>query len=197
MEFHLPYITRRRKPIDNIEIDDPTVTNRPSRTTEKVILMGFGASSESGSLKSQHDDTESEDYIFEAQTSVLVTGLDNWFWTAYCFSDTYHKSANYHESVQHYSKENRDLISCGELSLDHPVWDPRDYFLRILSYRMQQVKEEWSNSVSQLLQQTGPYVRFTLSPLSQIFLMDQDIQVPGGQYRLRQHGTTLNHRGQI
>lgn len=90
MEFHLPYITRRRKPIDNIEIDDPTVTNRPSRTTEKVILMGFGASSESGSLKSHHDDKESEDYIFEAQTSVLVTGLDNWFWTAYCFSDTYH-----------------------------------------------------------------------------------------------------------
>ena len=43
-----------------------------------------------------------DDCIYEAQISVLVTGVDHWSWTAFAFVDTYYKGDENDESVEHY-----------------------------------------------------------------------------------------------
>lgn len=102
----------------------------------------------------------SHDYIYEAQISVLVTGIDDWVWAAYCFADVYFKPEGHSETVEHYSNSQikLDPPSCGRHPANPPVWIPREYYLRALSSRMDQVKQEWNNSVSRLVQQTEPYV---------------------------------------
>jgi hypothetical protein len=92
------------------------------------------------------------DHIYEAQVSVMVTGLDHWFWTAYCFADVYFKGQEHNERVQQYHINHRDPHSGGKFDLHPPIWDPREYFLRTLVSRMEQVKQEWNNAVFMLLQ---------------------------------------------
>jgi hypothetical protein len=99
------------------------------------------------------------DYIYEAQISVMVTGIDDWVWAAYCFADVYFKGEGHRETVEHFSNLHLDPHSCGNHPSDPPVWIPREYYLRALSCRMEQVKQEWNNSVTLLIQQTEPYVR--------------------------------------
>jgi hypothetical protein len=132
-------------------IQDP----RKVRRSEEVMYLPIQAHA---SLSS--DDVP--EYIYESQISVMVSGIDNWVWTAYCFVDVYFKGDTHTEKVEHYSSDaiNRmEPHSCGKHAADRPVWDPRKYFLRALSARMEQVREEWENSVSLLMFQIDPYVR--------------------------------------
>lgn len=105
------------------------------------------------------DRDHDHDYVYEAQISVMLTGIDDWVWTAYCFADVYFKGEEHTETVEHYSNQQikLDPHSCGRPA-NPPVWNPREYYLRAFSCRVEQVKQEWSNSVSQLIQQTEPYV---------------------------------------
>jgi hypothetical protein len=100
-------------------------------------------------------------YIHEAQISIMVTGLDDWYWTAYCFVDVYFKESGHRESVGHYSNAGRDPLSGGKTSVtrDKPTWLPREYFLQLLTYRMEQAKQEWNNVVYQLFRHIQPCVR--------------------------------------
>jgi hypothetical protein len=105
----------------------------------------------------------SRDYIHEAQVSFMITGIDDWFWTAYSFVDIYFKGDGNTESVDHYSQTNpqtppMDPHSCGNYEADKPIWNPRHYFLRCLSCRMEQVKQEWNNVIYQLFQHIDPCV---------------------------------------
>jgi hypothetical protein len=106
-------------------------------------------------------------YIHEAQVSIMVTGIDDWVWTAYCFVDVYFKNARHSQRVQQLSNPpvRRDPHSCGKHSAEEPKWLPREYFLRSLQARMHQVTDEWENSVSELKKQIEPYVRLCNPPL--------------------------------
>lgn len=111
-----------------------------------------------------------KDYIHEARTSVMITGLDDWFWTAYCFVDAKFKGSEHKESIDSYANPEgphrplnartpaRDPLSCGKREVNLPTWNPRQYFLQILSIRMEQVKQEWENSVFLLLRHIKPCV---------------------------------------
>jgi hypothetical protein len=112
-----------------------------------------------------------QDYIYEAQISVLVTGIDDWVWAAYCFVDVYFKDAGHSERVHHYSdpRVRMDPHSCGKHPADPPTWIPREYFLRALQARIEQVKHEWNNSVSRLMQQIEPYVKVYSSGLNSCY----------------------------
>jgi hypothetical protein len=65
------------------------------------------------------DSPEMSDYIYEAQSSVMVTGLDDWVWTAYCFVDVYFKGVRHSEDVNSLSRPSprgavrMDPHSCG------------------------------------------------------------------------------------
>lgn len=164
MEFHVPYYAwRKSPPIRGNNIFDRKIDGRPIRITEEVIQLQMNGQSSS---RLQNDEQENEneppeqEYIHQAQISVMVTGTDDWFWTVYCFVDTYFKEEGHHESVEFYSNQNppMDPISCGRDDAGLPIWVPRHYFLRTLSLRMEQVKQEWNNAVFQLFQQTQPCV---------------------------------------
>lgn len=136
--------------------DDERLTGdgTPLRIAEEVIHLPRKGSSASKKKKKR-------DYIYEAQCSVMVTGVDDWVWTAYCFVDVYFKGARHSEDVNTLCDQPRryDPHSLGGgHPLDRPLWLPREYFLRALAARMRQVKQEWNNSVSRLLQGTEPYV---------------------------------------
>ena len=152
LEFHLPYYAWR--PMEFM-IQDP----RKVRRSEEVMYLPI-----QGHASPSSDDIP--EYIYESQISVMVNGIDDWVWTAYCFVDVYFKGNIHTEKVEHYSSDaiNRmDPHSCGKYAADRPVWDPRKYFLRALSARMEQVREEWENSVSLLMFQIDPYVRGNLA----------------------------------
>jgi len=153
LEFHLPYYAWR--PMDSIIIDSrERAAGVPLRRSEEVMYLPIH----------RHGLPLFEnlpEYIYESQISVMVSGIDDWVWTAYCFVDVYFKGNKHTEKVEHYSSEavNRmDPHSCGKHAADRPVWDPRKYFLRTLVARMEQVREEWDNSVSLLMYQIDPYV---------------------------------------
>jgi hypothetical protein len=101
----------------------------------------------SGPFLSLRANTHSNEYLHEAQISFLVVGTDEWWWTAYCLADTFFGSeiemALYHE--RQYD------APCGGLQHVYlPAWNPREYFLLVLSRRLTQVTKEWSNIVNTL-----------------------------------------------
>ncbi|KAK0113336.1 hypothetical protein ONS96_014201 [Cadophora gregata f. sp. sojae] len=86
LEFHLPYYARRRM-LPTRHTDPRLRSGKSLRRSEEVIQL---------SLDSQNTTAE-RDCIHEAQVSIMVIGLDDWFWTAYCFSDVYFKSEEHTE----------------------------------------------------------------------------------------------------
>lgn len=104
-----------------------------------------------------------DDCIYEAQISVLVTGVDHWSWTAYAFVDTYYKGDENDESIEHYIDQVQygpklDPLTKGQYDVEPPEWRPREYFLRVLESRVKQVKQEWHNTVFCILQRIEPHV---------------------------------------
>ena len=123
LEFHVPYYALRQ---DNALQADPRGLRR------------------SGYFIPNLEGPQSPEYLYEAQLSLLVTGVDEWFWTAYCCAETYFGSG---ESIQYYSDNQLDALTGGEKSMLYPVWNPREYFL---SRRLKQATKEWSNVVETL-----------------------------------------------
>lgn len=103
-------------------------------------------------------ETSIQEQIFEAHLSLLVTGIDNRFWTAYSFADVYFKTPNCSETAEYYHQANEDPHSGGKDAANQIIWDAREFFLRILACRVEQVREEWNNVISQLLQNIEPHV---------------------------------------
>lgn len=101
------------------------------------------------------------EFLYEAQVSFVVVGVDEWVWTAYCLVETYFGSE---QTIEYYHEGGFDAPSGGARSTLYPVWNPREYFLFILSLRAKQVTQEWSNLVEALEQRLQHHVRQTLSP---------------------------------
>lgn len=131
---------------------------RALRISEEVIPLQI----DNRAPKKAKKQTE---YLYESQISLMVTGIDDWVWAGYCFVDVYFKDENHRERVEQISNARIDPHSCGKYPADPPIWTPREYFLRALSARMQQIKQEWDNSVSRFIQQIEPYVRNRFSSL--------------------------------
>ena len=121
MEFHFPYYALRESPTCIAD----------SRALRRCAV--FPGKYSAGA--------QTHEYLCEAQVSVLVTGIDEWFWTAYCCVDKYFGSE---ETVQNYYDKGLDALSGGERWLRLPIWNPREYFLFILSCRFQQATKEWT-----------------------------------------------------
>ena len=126
MEFHLPYYALRQSQHQQV---DPWGIRRGGKFIPERSVHGV------------------QDWFYEAQISVLVTGIDEWFWTVYCFVDTYFGSE---ETVDYYHERGLDALTGGEKASHYPAWNPRGYFLQLLSLRLKQATQEWSNVVDAL-----------------------------------------------
>jgi len=97
-------------------------------------------------------------YYYEAQTSVLVTGLDEYFWTVYCIVETYYGSEE-KEWTYLTAKDPLDPPTGGAKWLKLPHWNPREYYLRIVSQRIDQATQEWKALIEAFDERMTAYVR--------------------------------------
>ena len=94
-------------------------------------------------------------FYHDVQISFLMTGVDEWYWTAYCCVDTLSEDT---ENPQTYDDIGADGPSGGARQ-GYPVWNPREYFLLVLSRRWKQVTREWETMIEELLARLDTYVR--------------------------------------
>ncbi|MCJ1247183.1 hypothetical protein MMC30_004397 [Trapelia coarctata] len=126
MEFHLPYYALRRS----------TVPRSDTRGLRRCVQ--FNPPRPLG---------QSPEYLYEAQISVIVTGVDEWFWTTYCRVDKFFGSE---EDIKFYYERGLDAPTGGLKPAHYPEWNPRQYFLLILYRRFRQITKEWGNVVHTL-----------------------------------------------
>ncbi|KAG4429355.1 hypothetical protein IFR05_015162 [Cadophora sp. M221] len=114
--------------------------------------------------------TDERYYLYEAVTSVGVTGSDHWTWAVYGFVDTYWDSREsvdgYHE-MKGRSRGRADPLANGQINADEPLWDPRKYFLKVVEIRTGLVLMEWSQIINKMereVQQSRTKLLFELSP---------------------------------
>jgi hypothetical protein len=146
----------------------PQVDTRPceGKPLRKFIDVSFLA----GFRQNDIDDKSKErPYLYEAQATCLVSGLDHYVWDAVGFVDTYFEEAQeskrdlkYFEFVCENHQDNAhvrpDLIPAGDSFADHPIWTPREYFLHVLESRLAQVVKEWDNLIGWTAYDIDDYV---------------------------------------
>ena len=127
-----------------------------------------------GTLPANISDPLKPEYLYEAQISVMVTGIDEWFWTAYCCVDTYFGSE---DGVEFYHDSTLDATTGGERLVSQPVWNPREYFLYILSRRFRQATKEWMVVVAAVGSRLQAYVSTTHECLRILVLQFQEATI--------------------
>ncbi|KAL8723308.1 MAG: hypothetical protein Q9225_000360 [Loekoesia sp. 1 TL-2023] len=123
LEFHLPYYALRQH---DVKIQDQRRLRRCGRFVSSRLPLN------------------SPEYLYEAQISVVIVGLDEWVWTAYCCTETYFGSE---ETIEFYHERGLDAPLGGARPTHYPIWNPREYFLLVFTSRMNQITKEWSNLV--------------------------------------------------
>lgn len=100
-------------------------------------------------------------YYHEAQTSSLLWGPDEWFWTNIFLVDTYFGSEpsleTYLDSTEPGGGNDPPLGGGGSMRY-RPYFDPREYFLRQLDRRIDQVAKEYSALIETFDQRMEEYV---------------------------------------
>ena len=142
MEFHVPFYALRRGPEkqDNRRLDDHCLR------TSRALPLG-------------RPEEESHDFYHEAHASLLVTGVDEWVWTAYFCVDTYFGAESNWQSYPNIGSSGHDGPTGGWIFQKHPFWNPREYFLAVLKRRMIQVTAEWTVLIDTYQQRLNHYVR--------------------------------------
>ena len=108
-------------------------------------------------LRNLESDSE-ELYYYEAQTSILVTGLDEYFWTVYCIVETYYGNEE-DEWTYLTARDPLDPPTGGTRWLKWPCWNPREYYLRMVSQRIDQATQEWNALIEAFDERMTAYVR--------------------------------------
>jgi len=116
------------------------------------------------SLLQDSPDTENNkhDCLYEAQVSCMITGYNSTAWVAYVFVDSFfhhpNDAENIHndtdeESIAYYQSSTElsegfapDPIARGCYDATMPIWEPRVYFLSVLTVRLEQIEEQWRNT---------------------------------------------------
>jgi hypothetical protein len=161
LEFHLPYfVWRNEAQKDRRKRADGS----PLRSTKDLSFL-----TKPNQGRSYHQSGQS--FLHEAQSSCVVTGYNNSIWTACSLTDTFyhsrHNSDDNEDMLPYYandtddtddSEESWDPLTIGQCDANNPIWDPREYFLRILNVRLEQAKEEWLNIAYNLQEKLESYV---------------------------------------
>ncbi|OAL06614.1 hypothetical protein IQ06DRAFT_371770 [Phaeosphaeriaceae sp. SRC1lsM3a] len=135
MEFHIPFFAMRRsRPKQDF-------VRRKKRTHRGWMNLSF--------LDSKDADPEVDGVcgIHQAHISVTVGGTDNMRWFVYCFEDRYFDEDGQLGQDEQTEEHQSDQIAKGEFGAENPIWNPREYFLRVLLIRMSQVQKEWKELV--------------------------------------------------
>jgi hypothetical protein len=137
MEFHLPYMALRRERVAD---------SRKLRTSHEMLET----------LEMETRPASNDSFYHQAQISFLLTGVDEWHWTAYCCVDRFFGSE---KNPDWYLSRQFDGPPAGGRAEFFPIWNPREYFLFVCARRFSQVTKEWSNAILKLESRLDEYVR--------------------------------------
>lgn len=89
-------------------------------------------------------------FLYQAHVSCIVVGDDEKSWKVFCFADTFFNDESSCDALAEYAAEDpedypMDLITLGRATCDLPLWNPRLYFFRVFSIRLQSIWEEWES----------------------------------------------------
>ncbi|KAH6714526.1 hypothetical protein BKA61DRAFT_440468, partial [Leptodontidium sp. MPI-SDFR-AT-0119] len=153
LDFHLPYYVLRESKKSWRDTREKS-NGKPLRQFWELPFLSMPTNNKPVS-------TDERYCLYEAMTSVGVTGNDHWTWAAYGFVDTYFDSR---ESVDgyHEMKERRggraDPLADGQINADEPLWDPREYFLKVVEIRTGLALMEWSQIINKMEREVKQYV---------------------------------------
>lgn len=138
MTFHLPYYALRKG-------------------TEKTDLRRYQDHRlrRSYELPLPRRPNEKSTRYYEAQISGLTTGIDDFFYTTYCFVDTYFGSE---DLCARYLELRIDPLTAIR-SLQFPIWNPRENYILPFSQRLRQVTEEQRDLIDEFDDRMEEYVR--------------------------------------
>jgi hypothetical protein len=146
LEFHLPYFVLR-------EHASPIKDDRKLRRC--------------GPFLADRQAPSPREYLYEAKTSCLITGIDEWVWTTYFCTEKYFEGKNDIE-IHHNGK--MDAPTGGDKLKQFPFWNPRGYFLFIFRRRFREAVTEWSIIVHALDERLQIHVLFSRLPESTLGL---------------------------
>ncbi|KFY74283.1 hypothetical protein V499_05679 [Pseudogymnoascus sp. VKM F-103] len=144
LELHMPYYVLGKSKTASRDARRKS-DGSPLRQSRKLDFLSRSLDASKGS-----NPTDQHYWLHEAQISIVVTGVNNWVWTAYGFVDTYFGSKG---TVEDYDKlkgrhwEREDPLAAGRLNGGEPIWTPREYFLRVAQSRIREVLKEWNRIV--------------------------------------------------
>ncbi|KAI8276816.1 hypothetical protein K4K60_007451 [Colletotrichum sp. SAR11_57] len=87
--------------------------------------------------------------IYSGHVGCLITGYDQWRWTAIMFIDTWFNTGEGAiDKVERYQFDLDDgmlldPLGGGQDDAEKPIWEPRAYFLRVMSLRLGHLADEW------------------------------------------------------
>ncbi|KAK6367925.1 hypothetical protein LTS17_010077 [Exophiala oligosperma] len=137
--LHLPYYAWRCSPAPKWD-SRRSRTGRTLRQFKNVsVLNGDGRNA----------------YLYEAQISCVLAGIDEWTYVAYCFVDTFFDGDDGEVDSQYH----KDILDGAEFTqpvlYGRPEWPThkaRDFFLSVVQIRGKQICHEWERVVQKLEQ---------------------------------------------
>jgi hypothetical protein len=108
------------------------------------------------SQKEEHQDPNEVWGIQEAHISCVVAGTDNWRWIAYGFVDIEIDGVLADTDLEELKM---DQISAGKLEMTTPIWNARDYWIKIFEIRIDYVRGQWQYLIGELERSIDLYVR--------------------------------------
>ncbi|KAK5459601.1 hypothetical protein LTS15_003730 [Exophiala xenobiotica] len=99
-------------------------------------------------------------FLYEAQISFVLAGVDEWRWVAYCFVDSYfdedgENAAQYHKDVSDGS--HTDPFEYGVA--DKHTEQASMFFLKVFSIRAKQITQEWETVVTNVEESIRQHAR--------------------------------------
>lgn len=139
LEFHMPFLTLRH-------FQEPNATSSakadgPDDWPPVATVV----------LKCDEHEGLCKYVIREANVSVAVCGWDRHKWTCWAFSNTHSDPTTREEEEPEEDDMQEDFIATDGngpedgtvIDAAQPLWDSRDYWLRVVDLRMRIIHEEW------------------------------------------------------
>ncbi|KAF2269515.1 hypothetical protein CC78DRAFT_604237 [Lojkania enalia] len=141
IEFHIPYFVLREG-------------DQPVPDTRRLGQDNFPANK----LLPLARPDEVEACYYAAQSSFILTGIDERLYSAICCVDAFFESEQGQDSYSD-QRNTLDALSGGSLWLQYPVWNPRQYALAVMSSRIFQATEEWTALINRFIERLNYYER--------------------------------------
>jgi hypothetical protein len=157
LAFHLPYFASRSSTTPVLDHRHGK-NDKPLRRTIDVSFLD-----PKGNRKA---------FMYPAHISCVIAGSDLERWVAYMFVDNFFDSDDASDSVQYIEQIRRndeytlnyDPFTRGLKNANEPIRDPRGVFVRALRIRLDQIKHEWTQTVTKLQQSFEDYEPIIVCP---------------------------------